>query len=325
MAEPTKIGVVAGGTSGEFEVSMRSAAMIMDNVDRSLFDPYLMVINEEGWYAYLGEKRFKINKGDFSFGKGDDKVQVEGCFIIIHGSPGENGILQGYFKLIGMPHTTGDVFNMGLTFNKVATNNILRSSGFNTAKNMLIRRKDHYSSSEISMELGMPVFVKPNQGGSSIATSKVTAKEGLHSAIDLALEADDEVILEQFVEGTEVTCGVIRKDGEITPLPPTEIVPHTDFFDYEAKYSGKSDEITPARIGDGMTARIQELSVRIFDQLNCRGMIRVDYIIQDGVPHVVEVNTVPGFSPESIIPQQAEAAGISKKELISIVLESLTF
>ncbi|NNE55574.1 MAG: D-alanine--D-alanine ligase [Flavobacteriales bacterium] len=322
MSKKKVIGVVAGGFSGEHVISLKSAEMVMQHIDRDKYVPYLVLIDNDGWRGEVDGEWLNLDRDDFTIETKGGKIHFDGCFIIIHGAPGENGVLQGYFRLIGMPHTTGDVFNMSLTFNKSATNSLLRQLGFNTAKNMLVRRDDHYSSSDIVMNLGMPIFAKPNNGGSSIAISKVTAKEGLHRAIHLALQADDSVILEQFIEGTEVTCGVIQVDGEITPLPPTEIVSHTDFFDYEAKYEGKSEEITPARIGDGTTQRIQELSARIYDLLNCRGMIRVDYIIQDGVPHIVEVNTVPGFSTESIIPQQAEVAGIDKKTLITHVIES---
>lgn len=317
-----KIGIVAGGFSGEAVISMKSAQMVMDHIDRKIYEPYLITITADSWAADVNSETCGIDRNDFSIIQGEDRISLDGCFVIIHGTPGENGILQGYFELIGMPHTTGEVFNMSLTFNKTATNNLLRHHGFNTAKNIHIRKNDHYSNSEISQELGMPVFVKPNQGGSSIATTKVEKKGGLHAAINLAFGADDEVIIEQFIDGTEVTCGVIQIDGEITALPPTEIVTESDFFDYKAKYEGASQEITPARIGEGTTLRIQEISAKIYRHLNCKGMIRVDFIIQNGVPHIVEVNTVPGFSAESIIPKQAACAGIDKKQLISHVIDS---
>jgi len=322
MMTKKNIGVVAGGFSGESIISMKSAQMVMDHIDRKKFNPYLITITENGWTGAVDDSEYEIDRNDFSIKKGNDRITLGGCFIIIHGTPGENGILQGYFELIGMPHTTGEVFNMSLTFNKTATNNLLRHHGFNTAKNIHIRKNDHYSNSEISQELGMPVFVKPNQGGSSIATTKVETKGGLHAAIDLALGVDDEVIIEEFIDGTEVTCGVIKVDDVITPLPPTEIITETEFFDFKAKYEGASQEITPAQIGEGTTLRIQEISAKIYQHLNCKGMIRVDFIIQDGVPHIVEVNTVPGFSAESIIPKQAECAGINKTQLITHVIES---
>lgn len=317
-----KIGVVAGGYSGESVISMRSAGMVMDHIDRKKFEPYLITISRDTWEAEVNGEKCGIDRSNFSIKHGKELITLDGCFIIIHGAPGENGILQGYFELVGMPHTTGEVFNMSLTFNKTATNNLLRHHGFNTAKNIHIRKNDHYSNSEISQELGMPVFVKPNQGGSSIATTKVETKGGLHAAIDLALGADDEVIIEQFIDGTEVTCGVIQIDDVITPLPPTEIVTESGFFDYKAKYEGASQEITPAQIGEGTTLRIQEISTKIYKHLNCKGMIRVDFIIENGVPHIVEVNTVPGFSAESIIPKQAACVGIDKTQLITYVIES---
>ncbi|MCB0762905.1 MAG: D-alanine--D-alanine ligase [Flavobacteriales bacterium] len=316
-----KIAVVAGGFSGEAAVSLRSAQMIMDHIDRTVFEPMLITIDTKGWHAHTPQGVVEVDKSDFSIPGAQGKWQCDKAFIIVHGTPGENGILQGYFELLGIPHTTGDVFNMALTFNKSATNQVLNAHGFASARNIMLRKDDHYSTSDIVSRLGLPLFVKPNQGGSSLCTSRVNAKEALHAAINMALQADDEVIIENFISGRELTCGVIVQQGVPMALPVTEIISENEFFDYQAKYEGKSSEITPAQIDDALTAKIQALAERIFRLLDCRGMIRVDFLVPDGgEPHVIEVNTVPGFSAASIIPQQAAAIGMSKTQLITAVL-----
>jgi D-alanine-D-alanine ligase len=322
MKQKKQIAVVAGGYSGESVISLKSADMIMTHIDRSAYEPTLVIIDNHGWRAEVNGKVYPIDKNHFSVETGKNSIKFDGAFNIIHGAPGENGVLQGYFTMIGMPHTTGGVFNMSLTFNKSATNKLLNNLGFMTSPNILLRSHDHYSTSDIVSRLGLPLFVKPNAGGSSLGTSRVNAKEALHSAIDFALKEDDEVIIEQFIEGREYTCGVIMINGVVTALPITEIVSHTEFFDYEAKYEGKSDEITPALLPEALKNSIHRMSESVYTLLNCRGMMRVDYIVNDSEPNIIEVNTVPGFSAESIIPQQSEAAGISKTELISHVLSS---
>ena len=318
-----QIAVVAGGYSGESEVSMKSAGMVLNNIDRQLYHPTLVLIEDTGWKVDLGEDQFaEIDKNDFSYQVNGEKKTFDGVFVIVHGTPGEDGLLQAYFELIGMPHTTGSVWNMSTTFDKAACNNYLKSLGYKTAKNIRLNKEEIYSASEIVGQLGLPVFVKPNNGGSSIATSRVNEKEALHEAINLAFTADDQVIIEEFMAGKEVTCGVIQFEGKITALPITEIVFHNEFFDYEAKYLGQSEEITPARILEKEKEDVQRISEELYRLLNCRGMIRVDYILRDSIPYIIEVNTVPGFSEQSIIPQQAEARGMSKSELISAVIQS---
>lgn len=211
---------------------------------------------------------------------------------------------------------------MSTTFNKSACNDYIRGHGFRTARNMRLSRNSIYSTSDITAELGLPLFVKPNQGGSSIAISKVEEKEALHSAIDLAFIEDNEIIIEEFLDGTELTCGVFMKGGEVIALPITEIVSENEFFDFAAKYEGKSDEITPARIKEIEKQKVHDVSRRLYEHLECRGMIRIDFMLVDGEPYVIEMNCVPGFSKESIIPQQANVMGMTKTELISCVIES---
>jgi D-alanine-D-alanine ligase len=316
------IAVVCGGYSGESVVSMRSAGMVMNNIDRERFEPFKVIVTRERWYAETEQGECEVDKNDFSIEVSGKKIKFDGVFMIIHGTPGENGIMQGYFELIGMPATTGNTLNMSVTFSKKTTTRILSTMGFTTAKSIELKSTEPYSSSFIAQSIGMPCFVKPNCGGSSIGTSRVNGQEQLHVAIDKAFQEDDRVIIEEFIEGTEVTCGVIVINGKITALPITEIVSQKEFFDFEAKYQGKSEEITPARIDPKIYKRIQEYSEDIYKRLDCRGMIRVDYIIRGEDAYVIEVNTTPGFSEASIIPQQAAVIGLSKKELISAVIDS---
>jgi D-alanine-D-alanine ligase len=317
------IAVVCGGYSGESVVSMRSAAMVMEHIDRSSYWPVQIVIEKSRWYAMWNGLEVDVNKNDFSVTLDNKKVVFDGAFVIVHGTPGENGLLQGYFEMIGLPYTTGDVMNMSLTFNKKATTVYLKSLGFNVAESrVLYANEAHYDLDQLIKQVGLPCFVKPNNGGSSIGTSKVKKMEELKPAIDKAFREDGQVIVESFLEGVEVTCGVIKIEGKAQALPMTEIVSKNEFFDFDAKYQGLSEEITPARIAEDLFKQIQFLSERIYNEMKCRGMIRVDFIIQNQVPFVVEINTVPGFSAASIIPQQAACMGIDKTALISMVIQS---
>lgn len=316
-----RIAVVCGGYSGESVVSMRSASMIMNHIDRSKYTPVKIVITRSAWFADFDGIEVVVDKNDFTVTHNGERIAFDGAFIIIHGTPGEDGLLQGYFSMLGIPHTTGDVLNMATTFNKKATTRLLGSLGYSVAKSITLHKDEPYSVSFLTQNLGLPAFVKPNCGGSSIGTSRVNSAEEFHMALDKAFREDAQVIIEQFIEGTEVTCGVIKRNGKITALPITEIVSKKEFFDFEAKYQGASEEITPARISAEMTGRIQRACEDIYQKLNCRGMIRIDWLIRGDEPFAVEVNTVPGFSEASIIPQQAAAIGMSKTELISAVLE----
>jgi D-alanine-D-alanine ligase len=320
--EKKRIAVVSGGFSGEAQVSMRSAQMVMTHIDRDLYTPTQVVIETNRWYACVGEEQIQIDKNDFSFLHLGVQHKFDGVFMIVHGTPGEDGLLQGYFQLMGIPCTTGDLLNMAVTFNKKATTDALKNLGYSVAKSKMIREGEGYEVEEIVAFLGLPCFVKPNNGGSSIGTSKVKQASELPTAIEKAMHEDRQVLIESFIQGTEVTCGVIQYQGKITPLPLTEIVTENEFFDYQAKYDGASQEITPARLEAEMSLRVQNLAAKIYGDLKCAGMIRVDFIIQNGEPHVIEVNTVPGFSEASIIPQQAAVLGIDKKELISTVIQS---
>lgn len=317
-----KIAVVCGGYSGEARVSMKSAAMVMNNIDREKYDPIQVVITQDRWYADVDQKEVDVDKNSFTVPTPDGVIAFDGAFIIVHGTPGENGLLQGYFDMIGLPYTTGGVLNMALTFNKKMTTRTLGQMGFRVAKSLVLERNEPYSVSFLTANLGLPCFVKPNCGGSSIGASRVNVPEEMHVALESAFREDEHVIIEEFIEGTEVTCGVINYKGRITALPITEIVSKKEFFDFEAKYQGASEEITPARISSTLTHLVQSQCEDIYKKLECRGMIRIDFLLRGEEAFVVEVNTVPGFTEASIIPQQAGVLGISKKELINTVLES---
>lgn len=317
-----RIAVVCGGYSKESEVSYRSAAMILSHIDRSRFEPVRVVITRDRWFAEVDHVEYPVDRNDFSVVAGGSRLTFDGAFIIIHGTPGEDGLLQGYFAMLGIPHTTGDVLNMALTFNKKATTRTVGQLGYAVARSIVLRRDEPYSVSFVVSAVGLPCFVKPNCGGSSIGTSRVNSAEELHLALDRAFEEDGQVIIEEFVEGTEVTCGVIQLQGKVTALPITEIVSRNAFFDFQAKYQGASEEITPARLPDSVYRLVQRTAEDLYQKLQCRGMIRVDFLVRGEEPVVVEVNTVPGFSEASIIPQQAAVAGLSKKELISAVIDS---
>lgn len=317
-----KIAVVCGGYSGESVVSMRSANMVMNNIDRTRYEPLKIVITKDRWYAEYNDLELAVDKNDFSVMIDHQKRTFDGVFMIVHGTPGEDGLMQGYFQMLGIPCTTGDLQNMALTFNKKNTTRTLGSMGYNVAKSVTLKRTEPYSASFIVKHVGLPCFVKPNCGGSSIGTSRVNEAEALHIALDKAFREDEQVIIEEFISGREVTNGVIIIDGKPTALPITEIISKKEFFDFEAKYQGASEEITPADLDANLTLRIQQTSEDIYKRLDCRGMIRIDYLIREDAFYVIEVNTVPGFSEASIIPQQAAAIGMSKTELITTVIES---
>lgn len=317
-----KIAVVCGGYSGESVVSYRSAAMVMNNIDRSKFEPTKIHVTRERWFAEVDGEEIDVDKNDFSVPAKGGKLLFDGVFMIIHGTPGEDGLMQGYFQMLNIPFTTGQVQNMAMTFNKKQTTRTLAAMGYRTAKSTTLKRLESYSASFVIQTVGLPCFVKPNCGGSSIGTSRVNKVEDLHVALDKAFAEDQQVIIEEFIEGTEVTCGVIVINGTVTALPITEIVSKKEFFDFEAKYQGASEEITPARLDKEIYTQVQRYSEDIYRKLDCNGMIRIDYLIRNTEIFVVEVNTVPGFSEASIIPQQAAAIGMSKTELITTVIES---
>ncbi|NMR34661.1 D-alanine--D-alanine ligase [Chryseobacterium aquaticum] len=311
------VAVVMGGYSDEYKVSLKSGQLIYDSLDRDLYNVYKIVILKDEWY-FLDEKENKlpINKGDFSVSlNSNETLKFDVCFNIIHGSPGENGILQAYWDAIGQVYTGCDFYQSALTFNKKDTLAVLSKYGIPSAKSIYLRKGENINVDEIIETLGLPVFVKPNQSGSSLGISKVKEASELIAATGIAFKEDDEILIESFLNGMEVSVGVVDFKGETIVLGITEIVPKNEFFDYEAKYEGASEEITPARIDEETTKRVEEIAKRAYNSLGMSGFSRSEFILMDGIPYMLEMNTNPGFSPASILPQQAKIYGISIKDL----------
>ena len=311
------VAVVMGGFSDEYKVSLKSGQLIYDSLDRDLYNVYKVVVLKEEWYFLNeNEEKLPINKGDFSVTLSDGAIlKFDVCFNIIHGAPGENGELQGYWNAIGQKYTGCDFYKSALTFNKKDTLAVLAKYGIPSAKSFYLRKGENINEDKILEELGLPLFVKPNQSGSSLGISKVKAKSELAAAIEFAFKEDDEILIESFLNGMEVSVGVIDYKGETIVLGITEIVPHKEFFDYEAKYEGASEEITPARLDEETRYKIEKIAKHAYESLGMSGFSRSEYIIMDGTPYMLEMNTNPGFSPASILPQQAKIYGISIKDL----------
>jgi D-alanine-D-alanine ligase len=319
-AQKLNIAVIAGGDSHEAQISLLSAATAMDNLDTNKYALFLIVMTGKEWVLDHEGKKYPVNKDDFSVVT-DRKITFDLAFILIHGTPGEDGLLQGYFDMIGIRYSTPSQLGCTITFDKWVCNTLLTSMGYNCAQSVLLRPGEAINSAAIAEELGLPCFVKPNAGGSSFGAAKVDKTEDIATAIANAFKHGKEVIIESYLKGTEVTCGVFKHKNGVQVLPITEIVTENDFFDFEAKYRGESNEITPARISDEMTAEVQRITKAIYQELNLKGISRIDYIIMDGVPYLIEVNTVPGQSAESLIPQQAAHAGIPLPQLFDMVIE----
>lgn len=311
------IAVVMGGYSDEYKVSLKSGQLIYDSLDRDLYNVYKVVILKEEWYFLSDDnEKLPINKADFSITLSNGEIlKFDACFNIIHGKPGENGELQAYWDTIGVKYTGCNFYQSALTFNKKDTLAVLSKYGIPSAKSVYIRKGETINEAELIKDLGLPVFVKPNQSGSSLGISKVKDISELAKALEFAFAEDDEVLIESFLNGTEVSVGVIDYKGETVVLGITEIVSQNEFFDYEAKYEGASEEITPARLDDETRLKVEDISKRAYESLGMAGFSRSEYIIMDGTPYLLEMNTNPGFSPASILPQQAKHYGISIMDL----------
>jgi D-alanine-D-alanine ligase len=319
------IAVVTGGFSGEDVISRKSAQMVLNNIDRKTYHPFLIDVSKKGWF-YIGEteKNIPIDKNDFSILLGKEKVIFDAVFMALHGDPGENGVLQSYFDLIGIPYTTGAPFSMTITFNKYATIQMLKSGNLPVADSVLLRKDQRFDKHSILQRVGLPCFVKPNFGGSSLGISKVTKAFELSTAISTAFKESNEVIIEAYMSGREFTCGVLQEGDKIRPIAVTEIISKNDFFDYESKYNTDLvDEITPAEIDKKLYRTCQELAEDAFRLLNCKGMARVDFIHTKTGLKIIEINTVPGLTELSIYPEMAIASGISKKEMIGTLLSNI--
>jgi D-alanine-D-alanine ligase len=311
------IAVVMGGYSAEKIISMKSGEVVINFLDKSLYKPYAIVIDENEWKMVDGNTSFTLNRSDFSVDLNGQKIVFDGVFIAVHGPPGENGILQTYLDALNIPYTSSGAKASELSFDKGKCNNFLRNNGIPCAKSVILMKNDDIQKDFLINTLGLPCFVKPNSNGSSFGISKVSNVNELLPAIEKAFSHDDNVLVESFLSGTEVTCGVHNLNGVVQTLPITEIVSENDFFDFEAKYEGKSKEITPARISEEIARKVSERTIEIYKLLNLDGIARVDFIITNGEPFVIEANTVPGLSKGSIIPQQAQAMGISLTELFN--------
>jgi D-alanine-D-alanine ligase len=318
-----RIAIAMGGYSSEYRISINSGNVVYKNLDRSIYEPYRVHIMQNEWFVVADDGTpYPINKSDFTVKIKDKKIQFDCVFNTIHGTPGENGLLQAYLDLVGIPQTSCGFYQAALTFNKRDLISVLKPYGIKTAVNYFLDQGDEVETNEIVEKVGLPCFVKANKAGSSFGISKVKVAEDLEQAVKVALKEDDEVIIESFLDGTEVSVGVIMYKGKVLALPVTEIVSENEFFDYEAKYLGKSEEITPARISKGQTKKVQDLAKLIYSKLKMKGFTRSEFIFHNDEPHFIEINTTPGLSEASILPQQAEKAGISLPNLFGSAIEA---
>ncbi len=318
------VALLAGGDSGEYQVSLNSAAMVEASLDKVKYNVYTIYIYGSDWY-YKGPdgKKHSVDKNDFSLDLSGGRVLFDVVFMMIHGTPGEDGRLQGYFEMLGLPCTNSDLFTSSLTFNKYFTNQQARMWGIMTPFSRLLTRGAPRDLDGLAGDVGFPCFVKPNCGGSSLGTTRVNEKSQLKKAIEDAFAVGDQVLVEEYIGGTEVTCGLIRYGEETLVFPLTEIVPKNEFFDYEAKYTvGMADEITPARIPEEAAIEVKRLSSFLYNKLLCRGIVRVDFILRGDEFYFIELNTVPGMSEPSIVPQQIRAAGMKETEIFSLAIEN---
>lgn len=316
------IAIVAGGDSSEWQVSMRSAAGLNSFIDDAKYTKYIVTIVGKKWQVELVDgRKLPIDKNDFSFMLDGRKVTFDFAYITIHGTPGENGILQGYFRLLGIPFSCCDVWAAALTFNKFPCNQYLKSFGINVAKSVWLHRGDAIDTAKLVAEIGLPCFIKPCDGGSSFGVTKVKEVEQIIPAIEKAFAEGSEVMIEALMTGTEVTCGMYRTKTKEVVFPITEVVTHNEFFDYDAKYNGQVEEITPARIPDAWAVEVQTTTRKIYSVLNAKGIIRVDYIIEpSGNVKLLEVNTIPGMTATSFIPQQVRAAGLDIRDVMDDII-----
>ena len=320
------IAIVCGGDSSEHDVSLRSAQGLYSFFDKERYKVYIVDIKGQDWHVELPDgTTAKIDRNDFSFMENGKCRLFDYAYITIHGTPGENGILQGYFDLVGIPYSTSGVLVEAMTFNKFVLNQYLRGYGVSVADSMLIRRdyEQMVSEDDIEQRIGMPCFVKPAADGSSFGVSKVKNKDQLAPAIRKAMMESDEIMIEQYLEGTEISIGVYKTREKSVVFPATEVVTQNEFFDYNAKYNGQVQEIPPARLSEDITRRVREITSHIYDILHCNGIIRIDYIIsKEGKIFMLEVNTTPGMTVTSFIPQQVKAAGLEMKDVLSDIVEN---
>ncbi len=318
------IALLTGGNSSEIIISLQSAEQLSQMIDKNLFNVFIINIGPDKWEGKGGDiEGILIDKNDFSLTTGTNKITFDCIFISIHGTPGEDGKLQGYFDMLNIPYTTSDHCSSALTFNKYICKNYLKPYNIYSSKTILLRQHDPVETDKIIEETGIPCFVKPNKGGSSFGITKINKKENLTTAIQNAFKEDDEVLIEEYLEGKELTCGVANIGGKPETFPVTEIVSKTDFFDFEAKYTdGMAEEITPASIPEKTEHECRVLSEMIYNIFNCKGVVRIDYILKNDILYFLELNSVPGMSKNSIIPQQIRAAGLSPRTFFTRLINN---
>ena len=318
------VAIVCGGDSGEFEVSVKSAGVVKKNLDPQKYKSYIMVVSKKGWYCLLDDgTKVDIDKNDFSIVVKGRKVVFDVAFNAVHGEPGENGPLSGYLELMGIPCTSSDLTTCALTFHKDFCKRVVQSYEVKVSPSVLINKGDSYDAEAIIAELGLPLFVKPTRNGSSVGVSKVHCLEEFEPAVKTALAAGDQIMCEKFVPGREFGCGAMKVGKRMIVFPLTEIVPKNEFFDYEAKYtSGKSDEITPADVEEAVEIEIKATTAFLYEKLECKGFVSIDYIVNEEGVFFIEANIVPGMSEASIIPKQAQCFGMSLKKLFGLAIES---
>ena len=317
------IAIVAGGDSSENPVSLRSAATILEYMDKNRYETYIVEIEGKNWQVHVKDGvTVPVDRNDFSFSLDGTKKVFDYAYITIHGTPGENGVFEGYLRLMRIPFSTCDVLASALTFNKYMLNKALKTFGVNVSESIRIRKGDKVDPDQVASTVGLPCFIKPTDGGSSFGTTKVKTRDQIAKAVEDAFKENGEIMIESFMQGTEVTNGYYKTRKREVRLPVTEVVPESDFFDYDAKYNGKVSEITPARIPDALRDRIQDMTARIYDMIGCHGIIRNDYIITDGDKiNLLEVNTTPGMTATSFIPQQVRAAGMNLTDVFTEIIE----
>lgn len=318
------IAIVWGGYTSEIVVSAKSMAGIYSFLDKDKYNIFKVKVVKESWSVDIDGQVVPVDKNDFSFvlPHENKKINLDFAYITIHGTPGEDGRMQGYLDMIGIPYSTCGMMASSLTMNKFFCNNYLKNFGIKVADSLSLNKDSKYNINEIADSLGFPMFVKPNTGGSSFATTKVKSSDRLQEAIETALNEAPEVIIERFISGTEVTCGCYKIKNKEVVFPLTEVVSKNEFFDYDAKYEGKVEEITPARIADKMTKEIQCLTRKIYDLIGAKGIIRADFIISNDIPYLLEVNTTPGMTATSFIPQQVAAAGLNITDVLTEIIEN---
>ena len=318
------IAIVAGGDTSEYEVSLRSAQGIYSFIDKEKYTLYIVGMHGLDWHVRLDDGRtLPVDRNDFSFQLDGQKVKFDFAYITIHGTPGEDGRLQGYFDMLRIPYSCCGVLAAALTYDKFACNQYLHAYGVRIAESLLLRQGQTITDNEVVEKIGLPCFIKPSLGGSSFGVTKVKTREQIQPAIAKAFDEAQEVVVEAFMDGTELTCGCYKTRDKSVVFPITEVVSHNEYFDYKAKYNGESDEITPARISDELADRVKKLTSAIYDILGAQGIIRVDYIVTEGDKiNLLEVNTTPGMTATSFIPQQVRAAGLDIKDVMTDIIEN---